>query len=258
MPTGTEEGPVERLEKLEVTRQMDQSKGASSVDKTQKLLEAQMNRRALIGRAAATTAGLSLAAGLSASASAAPTTGIGKLARFQDGGKQIVVNIEDDINSLDPAKGLGTHTLRTVDNMFNSLVETFGDQAEPQPSLATEWSTSEDGIEWTFKLREGVTFHDGTAFDADAVKLSLDRTLFEDNPYYFGPYPFPPFFLGSIKEIQVVDPLTVKFVLKQQDPTFLGNLVWTTSGIVSPESRTCRRRSSDDWIGMGRSSAREP
>src|SRR3954470_1465304 len=153
---------------------------SSPVDTSASGLNASLNRRSLIGRAAGATAGLALATGLGAGAEAAPTAGIGKLTRYQDGAKQVVVNIEDDINSLDPAKGLGTHTLRTVDNMFNSLVETWGDSPEPQPSLATEWSTSADGLEWTFKLRPNVTFHDGTPFDAEAVKLSIDRTLFQD------------------------------------------------------------------------------
>lgn len=198
-------------------------------------LQASLDRRSLLVRGAGAAAGLAGGAALLGEAGAAPATvGVGKLQRAQDGAKELIVNIEDDVNTLDPAKGLGTHTLRTIDNMFNSLVETYGDQAEPQPSLATEWSVNEAGTEWTFKLREGVLFHDGTPFDAEAVKLSIDRSLFPDHPYYFGPYPFPPFFLGSVQEIQVVDPMTVKFVLKAPTPTFLGNLVWTTSSIVSP------------------------
>jgi len=208
---------------------------ATSAEEMRVIGDAQLSRRSLMRRGATAAAAAGLAASIGAGASAAPSSrGVGKLARYQDGSKQIVVNVEEDINSLDPAKGLGTHTLRTVDNMFNSLVETWGVSPEPQPSLATEWTVSDDGIEWTFKLREGVLFHDGTPFDAEAVKLSIDRTLFQDHPYYFGPYPFPPFFLASVKEIQVVDPMTVKFVLKQADPTFLGNLVWTTSSIMSP------------------------
>jgi len=197
-------------------------------------LEARLDRRALLRRGAGAAAGAGVAFGAGGALAAPSTTGIGKLVRSQDGPRELIVNIEDDVNSLDPAKGLGTHTLRTVDNMYNSLVETWGDQAEPQPSLATEWTSDPTGIEWTFKLREGVKFHDGTPFDAEAVKFSIDRSLFPDHPYHFPPYPFPPFFLASIKEIQVVDPMTVKFVLKAADPTFLGNLVWTTSGIVSP------------------------
>jgi peptide/nickel transport system substrate-binding protein len=206
----------------------------TSVDSTG-VLGVKLDRRTLLHRGAAAGFAVgSLAFGAN-SASAAPTTvGVGKLVRSQGGQKELIVNIEDDVNTLDPAKGLGTHTLRTIDNMFNSLVETFGDKAEPQPSLATEWTSDATGTEWTFKLREGVTFHDGTAFDAEAVKLSIDRSLFEDHPYHFPPYPFPPFFLASVKEIQVVDPMTVKFILKAPDPTFLGNLVWTTSSIVSP------------------------
>ncbi|MFN8591927.1 MAG: ABC transporter substrate-binding protein [Thermomicrobiales bacterium] len=210
-----------------------------------------IDRRALLRGGAGAAIAIGAASHQLPMAFAAPATAIGKLPATQ-GTKELIVNIEDDVNTLDPAKGLGTHTLRTIDNMFNSLVETFGDVADPQPSLATEWSVNDEGTEWTFKLREGVTFHDGTPFDAEAVKFSIDRSLFPDHPYYFPPYPFPPFFLASVKEIVVVDPMTVKFVLHGPDPTFIGNLCWTTSAIVSPEAiKTFGKDIENNPVGTG-------
>jgi ABC-type transport system substrate-binding protein len=58
--------------------------------------------------------------------------------------------------------------------IFESLVQ-LDPSGAAKPLLATSWTTSPDGKVWTFKLRDGVKFHDGTPFDADAVKFSLDR-----------------------------------------------------------------------------------
>ncbi len=78
------------------------------------------------------------------------------------------------------------------------------------PGLATDWSASDDGLTWTFHLREGVTFHDGAAFDASAVKQSVERTqrLGQCAAYLFEP----------ISEIETPDPYTVVFKLSQPAP----------------------------------------
>jgi len=146
----------------------------------------------------------------------------------------LVVAIEEDVNTLDPAAGLGTHTLRTVGNAYESLVDSNTPNGSIEPSLATSWTVSADGREYVFKLRKNVKFQDGTPFNATAVKFSFDRALIKTDPYYYGPYTFPSFFLASLQKVDVVDDSTVKFTLKQPDPTFLGNLVWTTSAVVSP------------------------
>jgi peptide/nickel transport system substrate-binding protein len=63
-------------------------------------------------------------------------------------------------------------------NMYETLIRANPPgSAEPySPLLATEWTVSKDGLKWTFKLRQGVKFHDGTSFNADAVKYSIERT----------------------------------------------------------------------------------
>lgn len=146
----------------------------------------------------------------------------------------IVVAIEEDVNTLDPAGGRGTHTGRTLGVPYESLVHTNTADGTIQPWLAKSWTISPDGTEYTFKLRENVKFQDGTPFNAEAVKFTFDRSLDSEHPYHFGPYAFPSFFLASLKEVEVVDDLTVKMTLLQADPTFLANLVWSTGGIVSP------------------------
>ena len=84
------------------------------------------------------------------------------------------------------------------------------------PDLATEWKA--DGTKWIFTLRPNVKFHDGTDFNADAVKFTYDRLLDPNSPYAdTGPFPFASGYYGSIAETIVVDPLTVQFRLKRQD-----------------------------------------
>ena len=76
-----------------------------------------------------------------------------------------------------------------------------------QPALATSWTSTPDGREWVFKLRSGVKFQDGTAFDAAAVKYNFDRVL---DPKTASAQMKSD--VGPIKSIEVVDALTVKLV----------------------------------------------
>ncbi|MBW3662131.1 MAG: ABC transporter substrate-binding protein [Actinobacteria bacterium] len=76
---------------------------------------------------------------------------------------------------LDGALVSDGETLRAIDQMFEGLVGLEPGGTEIRPLLATEWEASEDGLAWTFTLREGVTFHDGTEFNAAAVCFNFDR-----------------------------------------------------------------------------------
>ncbi|MFK7837587.1 MAG: ABC transporter substrate-binding protein [Sulfitobacter sp.] len=85
------------------------------------------------------------------------------------------------------------------------------------PALATEWSPSEANPNvWVFKLREGVTFHDGSAFDASDVKFSLDRAMTEDSDYKE--------LLASVKEVRAVDATTVEIETNGPNPIMPNNL----------------------------------
>ena len=79
-----------------------------------------------------------------------------------------------DLDTVDPAQ----MTTTTVGNMVDYIVETLtvlGPDGKVQPWLAESWTLSPDGLTYTFKLRKGVLFHDGTPFDAKAVKFTFDR-----------------------------------------------------------------------------------
>jgi len=115
--------------------------------------------------------------------------------------------------------------------VYERLVRYKGDTTEIEPELATSWDISTDGKEYTFHLREGVKFHDGTPFNAAAVKFSFDRVLSINQG--------PAWMFTSIESIEAVNDTTVKFILKQPFSAFLPVLanIWGT-GIISPTAVT--------------------
>lgn len=136
--------------------------------------------------------------------------------------------------SLDPQISTAANDFRIAVNIYDGLVRNKVGTLEIEPSLATDWSISADGREYTFNLRPGVTFHDGTPFNAEAVKFNFDRMLKKDHPFYFtGPFPLS-FFFSSIASVDVVDEYKVKFTLNEPYAPFLSNLASPTGLIVSP------------------------
>jgi peptide/nickel transport system substrate-binding protein len=102
------------------------------------------------------------------------------------------------------------------------------------PGLAERWDISDDGRTYTFHLRQGVTFHDGTPFDAQAVKFNFNRMLDENHPQHdTGPFPLA-FFFSAIKQTEVVDAHTVRLHLKEPFAPLLSNLAYPTGLMVSP------------------------
>ncbi|AET70875.1 ABC-type dipeptide transport system, periplasmic component [Desulfosporosinus orientis DSM 765] len=139
-----------------------------------------------------------------------------------------------DSISLDPVLIEDIESAKVVANVFDTLVRYKEGSTEVEPALATEWSTSEDGKEWTFKLRQGVKFHDGTPFNAEAVKFNMDRQL---PPNRTEEMPYSSFTLGMVDKVVAVDDYTVKFILKTPYSPFLLNLAMPFSvPIGSPEA----------------------
>jgi peptide/nickel transport system substrate-binding protein len=89
---------------------------------------------------------------------------------------------------------------------------------------------SDDGLTWTFNLVDGVTFHDGTTFDAEDVKFSLDRARAEDSTNA------QKGLFAQIADVTVVDPLTVQITLSQPNGALPFNLAWGDAVIVAPET----------------------
>jgi peptide/nickel transport system substrate-binding protein len=98
-----------------------------------------------------------------------------------------------DIAGLDPAMANDGETFRVSRQIFEGLVGVEAGTADPAPGLAESWEQSEDGLEYTFQLKEGVMFHDGTDFNAEAVCFNFDRmnnftglAATESLSYYWG------------------------------------------------------------------------
>ena len=148
----------------------------------------------------------------------------------------LVVGQIAEPKSLDPQAVTAVNDFRILMNMYDGLVRYKDGTLEVEPALAKSWTISPDGLVYTFKLREGVKFHDGTPFDAAAVKFDFDRILDKTNPYYdTGPFPLA-FFFSSVKQVNVKDKLTVEFVLTAPYAPLLSNLAYPTGLIISPDA----------------------
>ena len=146
----------------------------------------------------------------------------------------LVVGQIAEPKSLDPATVTAVNDFRILMNIYDGLVRYKDGSLETEPGLAESWTISPDALVYTFKLRKGVKFHDGSAFDADAVKFNFDRMLDEKGPFHdTGPFPLS-FFFSAVDKVAVVDPLTVEFRLKEPYAPFLSNLAYPTGLIVSP------------------------
>ena len=131
---------------------------------------------------------------------------------------------------LDPTAGAAAAIDEVVyTNVFEGLTK-IGQTGEVLPGLAESWEISEDGKTYTFKLRTGVKFHDGTEFNADDVKFSLERAIAPDTVNA------QKALFAKIETVEVVDPATVKITLKQPQGGFLYNLGWGDAVIVGAES----------------------
>lgn len=132
--------------------------------------------------------------------------------------------------NLDPTGGAAQAIDSVVySNIFEGLTRFMSD-GSIVPGLAHSWEISDDGLTYTFHLREGVTFHDGTTMDAEDVKFSLDRARAPDSTNA------QKGLFASIADVTVVDPLTVRITLSAPNGSLLFNLAWGDAVIVAPES----------------------
>ena len=152
-----------------------------------------------------------------------------------DGDNTIIIGLQAEPVSLDPTQITDYNSSRACMEMYDSLLRFKDGSTDLEPSLATEWDVSEDGLEYTFTLRQGVTFHDGTPFNADAVKFNIDRQINPDHPYHdTGDFAYADFTLGMVDEVVAVDEETVKIVLSEPFAPFLGNIAMHAAAMVSP------------------------
>ena len=200
--------------------------------------------------------------GAAATAAAAGIAARSRISFGQSGtpkqGGTIVYAMEAEPDILDPHACGGWHTSRLVLQMYDQLVEhdltvpwQDGAPSKLVPSLASGWEISPDGIEYTFTLRQGVKFHDGTPFDAEAVKFNIDRIFDEDFEYF---YPRAKAYRAAdvyfLDHVEVLDQYKVKFVLKEPFNSFLLRLANLGPGMVSMLSPTAIKKYGNEGMAL--------
>jgi peptide/nickel transport system substrate-binding protein len=146
------------------------------------------------------------------------------------GAEPLIIGTTDKVTDLDPGETYDFHTWEIFYNVGGTLLTYIPGTTELQPELAADFPTvSDDGLEWTFKLRPGMKFPDGTPVDAEAVKWSLDRVVrLEGDPNWL--------VSAFLDEAVVVDDLTI--TIKLQNPVgFFPYLTATTPW--TPVSPNC-------------------
>lgn len=147
----------------------------------------------------------------------------------------LVVGLVAEPVNLDPAQVTDLNSTRVGRRIVETLVTMPEESTQIVPGLAESWTISRDGLRYTFKLRRGIAFHDGTAFNAEAVKFSIERQINPEHPFNkLGKYPFANYFFGNVKAVEAIDPQTVEFVLKEPRASFLAVLSAGAASIVSP------------------------
>lgn len=134
---------------------------------------------------------------------------------------------DGDADSLDPHKTTTTLSWQVHGQLYESLVA-FDAEGNIVPNLAKSWEISEDGLEYTFVLNEGTTFHDGTPVNAEAVKFTFDRFIDEatGNPSKAS--------IGPLTGTEVVDEYTAKMTFSSPFAPLLSFLTDPFAGIISP------------------------
>lgn len=132
-------------------------------------------------------------------------------------GRELRIGVRGIPAIPDPATALEGTTPLIARQVFETLVQYKDGGSDIEPALAVRWSPSKDGLTWTFNLRDGVRFHDGTLLTAQHVVASLERQISPDHPLYPNPPAVWPRLLrglpGVVKEIRAPDSRTVQIQL---------------------------------------------
>ena len=194
------------------------------------MVGSQITRRGLVKQGAAAAAG-ALVPGLAerawAAAAAVP-------------GGALVIGSEGQHQTMDPHVLTGTVTLRITALIYENLITQ--DMTHPElkyvplaPGVAQSWTASEDGTTYTFHLRTGVRFHDGTPLNAAAVKANFDRALDPSSPFYYAPAKGNlNFIMRWVDHTEAPNPWTFVIHLKEPFPSLAEQLADRRMGLISP------------------------
>ena len=160
-------------------------------------------------------------------------------------GGTLVISMGQNVrDSLNQHWSIHTGSRMVAHHVLDTLVAVNPEDGSIHPWLATSWEVSDDGKVYTFHLRDDVTFHDGTPFNAEAVKYNFDQTVREDIKHGFA---WAALGAEKYEKTEVVDEYTVKVHFSVSHPTFLINLSDGGLGIDSP---TAMEEAGDDNYGI--------
>jgi peptide/nickel transport system substrate-binding protein len=155
---------------------------------------------------------------------AAPVSVSAQDAEPKSGGTLIFARNQEPA-TLDPIAAADNGAIFILNQVCDGLVQ-VGDSPTPVPALAESWTPSDDGLTWTFKLRDGAMFSDGTPVTAEDVKFSLDRWANPDiQKNYAG-------IASAADTVTIVDPSTIEITLERPDGAFLDGLAMFVASIV--------------------------
>ncbi len=164
----------------------------------------------------------------------------------------LVIARPSDSVSLDPARTTDTDSAEVDALLYDTLVRHHAETGELTPWLARSWSVDDLGTTWTFALRPGVRFSDGTPLDAAAVVWNLARQVDPTHPYHRGHFVAWDSGVVRIEQLEAVDDLTVRLRLAAPYAPFLASLSRPQLAIVSP---TAAATAGDDFghhpVGSG-------
>ena len=154
-----------------------------------------------------------------------------------------VAAISSQPDQLDPHQTTAYPSFQVLENVYDTLVVPNAETLEMEPSLATDWEVSDDNLTWTFHLREGVTFHDGSELDSADVAYSLNRIIDEElaNAYRF----------GTVESIEATDPLTVTITVSEPTPNMLANVGAFKGMAILPEGAAEEHDLATEAVGTG-------
>src|SRR5271169_335229 len=142
-----------------------------------------------------------------------------------------------DSQKLDPADVDDGESIKVLVNISQGLVRFKHGTTEPEPCLATSWTISPDGLTYTFQLRQGVRFHDGTPLDASAAAFSFLRQMDKSNPAHLKDATFAYWsaMFNMITAVEVVGPTTLRLRLREPNAPLLASLCIPAAHLTSPK-----------------------
>jgi len=152
----------------------------------------------------------------------------------QQRGATIIVGRPNDASSLDPARPTDNESSEVISQIYETLVRYRADSDDVEAALATRWAVDPTGTQWSFTLRDGVRFHDGTPLDAAAVVFSFERQRDPAHPFHTGRFGYWENQYKNIVRVEAVSPREVRITIADRYAPFLANMAMFPVGIVSP------------------------